>query len=101
MAHYCWKCGREQHFDVKVGVKVGRRDECLHCGEYLHCCRNCALYDPDLHNQCREPHAPFIREREEPNFCTHFDFRDSESPPAQEDTAAAKAKLEALFKNLK
>ena len=25
MAYFCWTCGNEQHFDVKVGVKVGRR----------------------------------------------------------------------------
>ena len=63
MAYYCWKCGNEQIFEVKVGVKVGRKDECPHCGADLHVCKNCNLYEPALHNQCREPEAAFIRDR--------------------------------------
>lgn len=101
MAYYCWSCGNEQYFDVKVGVKVGRRDECPHCGTDLHVCKNCRLYDPNVHNQCLEPNAPFIRERDRANFCTHFDFRQSDAPQAQPDVSSAKAKLEDLFKNLK
>ena len=98
MAHFCWTCGGEQYFDVKVGVVVGRGDECIHCGADLKCCKNCRHYDPDVHNQCREPHTPFIRDRERSNFCTHFDFLDSDGPRKQADVDAAKAKLEALFK---
>ncbi|HJZ85634.1 MAG TPA: hypothetical protein VKN99_10715 [Polyangia bacterium] len=102
MAYYCWKCGNELVFEVKVGVKVGRGDECPHCRADLHVCKNCNLYDPSLHNQCREPEAAFIRDREAANFCPHFDFKDRDAPPAQDDSLQkAKAKLDALFKNLK
>jgi hypothetical protein len=101
MAYYCWTCGNEQFFDVKVGVKVGRRDECLHCGADLKCCKNCGLYDPNVHNQCHEPSAEFIRDREKANFCPHFDFRDADAPARDDGADAAKAKLEDLFKNLK
>ncbi len=31
MAYFCWNCGNEQEFVVKVGVKVGRLDTCIHC----------------------------------------------------------------------
>jgi hypothetical protein len=75
MAYYCWTCKNEIWFDVKVGVKVGRRDSCMHCGADLHVCKNCALHDPNIHNQCREPEAQFIRDRETANFCPHFDFK--------------------------
>ena len=101
MAYYCWSCGNEQYFDVKVGVKVGRRDSCPHCGADLHVCKNCRLYDPNIHNMCREPEAAYIRDREAGNFCAHFDFADRDAAPTQENVTAAKAKLEALFKNLK
>lgn len=101
MAYYCWACGNEQYFDVKVGVKVGRRDSCPHCGADLKCCKNCRLYDPNVHNQCLESTAEFIRDREAANFCSHFDFRDADGPRQNEDVDAAKAKLEDLFKNLK
>lgn len=101
MAYYCWSCANEQYFDVKVGVKVGRRDSCPHCGADLHVCKNCRLYDPNIHNQCREPEAAYIRDREVANFCAHFDFRDADAPTLHEDLAGAKAKLENLFKKLK
>ena len=101
MAYYCWKCNSELQFEVKVGVKVGRKDECPHCRADLHVCKNCRLYDPNIHNQCREPEASFIRDRAEANFCTHFDFRDSDGFVQDTSAVSAKAKLEALFKNLK
>ena len=101
MAYYCHSCRNEQIFDVKVGVKVGRRDSCPHCGADLHVCKNCRLWDPAIHNQCREPEASFIRERTEGNFCTHFDFKDGDLPAEDTSVASAKAKLDALFKNLK
>ncbi len=101
MAYFCHSCGNEQIFEVKVGVKVGRRDSCPHCGADLHCCKNCRLYDPSLHNQCREPEAAFIRDRTEANFCMHFDFRDADAFKVDTSTVDAKAKLAALFKNLK
>src|SRR5205823_14536592 len=78
MAYFCHSCGNEQLFEVKVGVKVGRRDSCPHCAADLHVCKNCQHYEPNLHNQCREPEAAFIRDRQEANFCTHFNFKDSE-----------------------
>src|SRR4051794_33428096 len=101
MAYYCWSCSNEQIFDVKVGVKVGRRDSCPHCGADLHVCKNCRLWDPSIHNQCREPEAAFIRDREGSNFCAHFDMRDGDAPTQDAGVDAARAKLEALFKNLK
>jgi hypothetical protein len=102
MAYYCWTCRNELYFDVKVGVKVGRRDSCMHCGADLHCCKNCRLYDPNIHNQCREQVAEYIRDREGGNFCPHFDFKDQGAAPGVDDAAAkAKSKLDDLFKNLK
>lgn len=101
MAYFCWSCGNEQIFDVKVGVKVGRRDSCPHCGADLHVCKNCRLYDPNVHNMCRETQAEFIRDREVANFCSHFDMANRDGAPREASVDTAKAKLEALFKNLK
>jgi predicted nucleic acid-binding Zn-ribbon protein len=101
MAHYCWTCGNEVYFDVKVGIKVGRHDGCPHCGADMKVCKNCQNYDPGVHNQCRETTAEFIRDRERANFCTHFVFRDSDGPQKDDAQEAARAKLDALFKNFK
>ena len=101
MAYFCYSCGNEQHFEVKVGVKVGRRDSCPHCGVDMHVCKNCALYDESLHNKCREPEAAFIRDREVSNFCPYFSFKDAEAWKQDRNADDAKKKLAALFKNLK
>jgi hypothetical protein len=102
MAYYCWKCGNELEFIVKVGVKVGRQDICPHCKIDLHVCKNCELYDPSLHNECRESDTQFVRDRIAANFCHHFNFVSrSEAPKQSNEAETSKAKLEALFKGLK
>lgn len=101
MPYFCHACGNEQIFEVKVGVKVGRRDECPHCGVDLHCCKNCTQFDASLHNQCREPEATFIRDREVGNFCHHFSFKEADAWKQDRSVDEAKKKLAALFKNLK
>ncbi len=102
MAYYCHKCKNEIEFVVKVGIIVGRLDTCVHCGAYLHACKNCRFFDPGRHNQCRIPEADFIRDRETANFCHHFEILDRDAPPEEDHSVTkAKAKLDDLFKNLK
>src|SRR3954466_12187933 len=94
---YCWSCGNEQIFDVKVGVKVGRQDSCPHCAADLHVCKNCHHWDPNINNQCREPEAYFIKDRERSNFCAHFNMKDSDGVRVDDSADKAKAKLNDLF----
>lgn len=102
MKYYCFKCANELEFIVKVGIKVGRLDTCPHCAANLHCCKNCRFWDPNVHNECLETQADFIRDREAANFCAHFTMKQQEGPPTEDDSAGrAKAKLDDLFKNLK
>ena len=99
MAYYCWKCGNEQIFEVKVGVKVGRKDECPHCGADLHVCKNCNLYQPALHNQCREPNAEWVTDRDRRNFCDYFSLNSAVSTGIKTNRAQdARTKLDQLFK---
>ena len=102
MPYFCYKCRNEIEFIITVGIKVGRLDTCDHCAANMHCCKNCRFHDVDLHNQCRIPQADFIRDREAANFCHHFDIREmDEAPPEDDKLTSAKAKLEDMFKNLK
>ena len=102
MAYYCYKCRNELEFIVKVGIKVGRLDTCPHCASNLHCCKNCRFHDPDVHNECLETQADFIRDREAANFCSHFEIKDRDSAPDVDDSVnRAKSQLDDLFKNLK
>lgn len=88
----CFKCGEELIFDVKIG----RRDMCPNCHAYLHCCRNCEYWDPNVHNQCTEQRSEFIRDREEGNFCLYFTFKVIKDNEVDE-VAEAKAKLDRMF----
>jgi hypothetical protein len=94
MARTCHRCGAQ----VGPDGHVGRRDACLGCGADLHCCRNCAHHDPQLHNQCREPHAEIQADRERGNFCEFFAFRAASASAEVSDAAkSARARLDALF----
>ncbi len=91
----CHRCGKE----LDAGDRVPRAATCLHCGSYLHCCLNCAFYDPHAHNQCREPQSEYVSDREKGNFCDFFTFRGPgpNGKRQEEDTKARKA-WEELFK---
>ena len=66
----------------------------------MRCCMNCEFRDPGAHNECREPFAEFVRDREKANFCGLFQFKVSDDPGST-DVDDAKARLEAMFKTLK
>lgn len=80
-----------------VTESVGRRDTCPSCGRDLHCCYQCRFYDASVHNQCREPLADWVTEKEKSNFCDYFHF-DPQIRIKSASKEDAKAKLEALFK---
>ena len=91
--HFCFKCANEIDFER---IKMQRMDPCPHCGQDMHCCKNCEYWDVGSHNQCREHVTEYITDRERANYCTHFTFKNG--PHEAEEVDSAKAKLENLFK---
>lgn len=89
---YCHSCGQP----TELIDKVKRADTCEHCGNDLHCCKNCNFFDPNIHNQCRESSTVWEPDKEKANFCTYFVVRQGEAE--QENKQAALSNLEALFK---
>lgn len=89
----CFSCGKETVF----ADRVGRRDECTHCGCDSHVCKNCDFYDEKAYNECRETSADVIREKERANFCDYFK-PGTGGAGAVDKAAALKAAAEALFK---
>ena len=87
----CYSCGTIHAFVDRVG----RREECLKCRADLHCCRNCRFYDPKAYNECREPTADVVREKEAGNFCDFFEPGGSGSAQSEREKLLAQA--EALF----
>ncbi len=92
MTIQCHACGGE----VELIDKVKRADSCEHCGADLHCCKNCTLFDPFVHNQCKESTTFWEPDKEKANFCTFFAPRPQRVEV--QDRQAALSKLEALFK---
>lgn len=92
----CFSCQLE--IAVGAGERVGFRDECSACGADLHVCRNCAHHDPAAYNECREPNAERVADRERANRCDYFSCSFTGSPAEAGDAAGALADLEALFK---
>lgn len=77
--------------------KIGLRDECMGCGSDLHVCKNCEFYDVKSYNECREPSAEVVKEKERANYCDFF------SPTKKgvgvlDEKARLKAAADALFK---
>ncbi len=71
------------------------RDICDRCGAYLHCCRNCEFYAPGIANDCREPNAELVADKEQGNFCDFF--RPAPERPETPTPPPARAALDALF----
>ncbi len=64
----CHGCGRSTEFDSVVG----RSAECEGCGADLRVCKNCAFYDGAAYNECSEPSAERVLDKEKGNFCDFF-----------------------------
>jgi hypothetical protein len=83
--------------DVAADQRVGFRDACDGCGADLHVCLNCAHHDPSAYNECREPNAERVSDRDRANRCDYFapGSGGAARKPAAGDPKAA---LEGLFK---
>jgi hypothetical protein len=77
--------------------RVGLREECDQCHADVHVCKNCEFYDPKVYNECREPSAEVIREKERSNYCDYFAAR-AGSVSEQQKKQDLRAAAEALFK---
>lgn len=64
----CFHCGTDVTFTDRVGI----RSECEKCHSDVHVCKNCVHYDPKVYNECREPQAEVIREKDRANVCDYF-----------------------------
>lgn len=80
-----------------MAVPVGRGEECPACGVDVRCCMNCTSYDAQAPNQCREPMAEWIADREKANFCEWFTLGRRSGERYGAAAEESKKRLEALF----
>ena len=90
----CYKCKHEMIYEV--GQKISRQEECGKCRVSLYCCKMCTFYDVNVYNECREPSADRIVEKESANFCDYFILTGGGSGNNDDK---AKSDADALFKN--
>ena len=95
----CHACGAE----IGTAEKILRTDECPGCARDLHSCRNCRHYHPSAHNQCLEPVAEWVTEKDRANFCDYFSFAESSaaapSSPKKPPEEEARERWKKLFKS--
>ena len=91
----CWHCG------MSLGsVDFTREGRCPGCSKATHACRNCRFYKPGVSNDCVEPVAEHVTDKERPNFCDYFEPSEQAygggNNPAADDLLQA---AEDLFKS--
>jgi hypothetical protein len=92
----CHACGAA--VEVAASERVGFRDACDGCGADLHVCLNCAHHDPSAYNECREPNAERVSDRDRANRCDYFAPGEGAGGTRADSGGGAKAALDGLFK---
>ncbi|MCC6207429.1 MAG: hypothetical protein IT488_04695 [Gammaproteobacteria bacterium] len=92
--YVCWKCGAAQQ---DLLLPLARLAECPSCRAQLHVCRMCRFYDTRCANQCREPVADTVADKERANFCGYFQIRPDAFAPKSGKIEESHRQLEALF----
>jgi hypothetical protein len=87
----CYRCRGELGFEGRVP----REATCPSCHSDVHVCANCRFHDRSAHNQCREPAAEFVRDKERTNFCEFFELTGARA--GRKGPGSAKDAFDSLF----
>lgn len=94
-SYVCWKCGADISH---MAMPPGRMDKCESCRADLHVCKLCRFYDRSRANQCQEPVADPVSDKQRANFCGYFEVRaDAFQQGDSSATTASEQGLAALF----
>ena len=88
----CWHCGK-----ALMAIDFGRETNCPGCSKPTRVCRNCRHFAPGRPNDCVEPLAEPILEKERANFCELFEPTER---PAESGTRAPAEDLLKAAENL-
>jgi hypothetical protein len=98
MASFCHRCKAELNLP-RGTTSIGA--SCDRCSADVRVCLNCKFYDRTAYNECKEPQAERVLDKDRRNRCDFFVLKDATSADAvaKDDAAAlAKKKLDDLFK---
>jgi len=77
-------------------LPLPRHEECSHCRAQLHVCRMCLYFDTAAPQQCREPVADNVSDKQRANFCGYFQINPQAYADPSDQTADSR-QLGALF----
>lgn len=89
----CWRCGGSL---ADEPLPLARAAQCVACHADLHVCKLCEFYATGIANDCREPIAERVVNKERANFCGYMKLR-PDAYQAMAASAGSHAALEALF----
>lgn len=89
----CFKCGGSLSTDF-----VGRRDACPSCNSDVKVCKNCNFYDIKVYNECHEPQAERVLEKDRSNYCDYFKPHTGARAKSGSSTQDVLKNLDDLFK---
>jgi hypothetical protein len=90
--HFC-------HTSLEPKMRIVKDSVCPSCQRDLHACVQCRHHDRTAHNQCREPQAEWVTDRDRRNFCDYFSLNSAVAGGTKTDRVqAARTKLDQLFK---
>ncbi len=92
----CFSCG--QPLGLAAGTNVPRGEICNHCGYDVRVCLNCQHYESSAYNQCKEPIAERVVDKDRSNFCDYFRLAGLSAQKKDDARESALKKLDALFK---
>jgi len=91
----CYFC----HTSLDPKLRIVRDSVCPSCQRDLHACVQCRHFDRNAHNQCREPNAEWVTDRDRRNFCDYFSLNSAAATGIKTNRAQdARTKLDQLFK---
>jgi hypothetical protein len=102
-ASRCWNCS------ITLGPSVEFKGECPKCGVALHCCKQCAHFEPSTRFQCLKPVPARVAYKDQANECELFSprvtvAREATTPPSAGPAAGsprtpadARAAFDSLF----
>ena len=91
----CFYCGAD--LNLPLG-NIGRSATCSQCSSDVRACYNCLHYDASSYNECKEPNAERVLEKNRANFCDYFHLAGSEQIRGAQAKDDALKKLDQLFK---
>ena len=90
----CWRCGAAL---ADEPLPLARAAACVACRADLHVCKMCEFYATGIANDCREPIAERVVNKERANFCGYHKPKPGAFNAASGAATAARAALDSLF----